>query len=295
MRIRIGTRGSALARWQAEHVKGRLERAGHDVVLLFIATTGDRTEGGLERVGGKAAFLKEIEEALLARDIDLAVHSLKDVPTSLPSGLSLCAVLERALPGDALVSGGARLVELAAGARVGTASLRRRALLRDLRPDLEVVDLRGNVDTRLRRRREGEFDAIVLAMAGLSRLGREAEVTERLDPERFIPAPGQGAIGLEARETDAPIRKAAEALHHGPTSRAVTAERAFLATLGGGCNVPLGAFARHVGSRLRLVAFVAGPDGSGLLRGEGEGEDEETLGRSVADTLRAQGATLVAR
>ena len=289
MRIRIGTRGSALARWQAEHVKGRLELAGHEVVLHFISTTGDRTPGALERVGGKAAFLKEIEEALLAGEVDLAVHSLKDVPTSLPPGLVLCAVLERADPCDVLVTAGARLVELAAGARVGTSSLRRQALLRDLRPDLDVVDLRGNVDTRLRRRREGDFEAIVLAMAGLTRLGREAEATERLDPERFVPAPGQGAIGLEARDGDPPIREAVEALHHGPSARAVTAERSFLQALGGGCNVPLGAFARHVGSRLRLVAFVADSDGAGLLRGEGEGEDAETLGRSVAEALRARG------
>jgi hydroxymethylbilane synthase len=294
VKIRIGTRGSALARWQAEHVKARLEQGGHEVVLRVITTTGDRTPGALEPVGGKAAFLKEIEEALLGGEVDIAVHSLKDVPTSLPPGLGLCAVLERADPRDVLVSAGAGLAELAPGARVGTSSQRRQALLRDLRPDLDVVELRGNVDTRLRRRREGDFDAIVLAMAGLSRLGREAEASERLDPERFVPAPGQGAIGIEAREGEAPIRKAVEALHHGPTSRAVTAERAFLQAFGGGCNVPLGAFARHNGSHLRLVAFVADAFG-GLLRGEGEGADPEALGRSVAAALRAQGAALTAR
>ena len=228
-RLRIGTRGSALALWQAEHVKGRLEALGHDVELSVITTTGDRLlDRRLESVGGKGAFLKEIEEALLAGEVDLAVHSLKDVPTVLPAGLSLGAILERADPRDALLSSGPRLLDLPAGATVGTTSLRRQAQLRALRPDLILADLRGNVDTRIRRLREGAFDAILLAMAGLTRLGRTGEVTEALDPRQFVPAPGQGAIALECREGDAAVRGAVAPLDHAPTARAIGAERSFL-------------------------------------------------------------------
>ena len=282
MRIRIGTRGSPLARWQAEHVRQRLETLGHEVTLHFITTTGDRTPGALEAVGGKGAFLKEIEEALLAGEVDLAVHSLKDVPTALPKGLALGAILERADPRDVVVSDGAGLDGLPAGARVGTTSLRRRALLGHLRPDLEVVDLRGNVDTRLRRLRSGDFDAVLLAMAGLSRLGRAFEATEALDPERFVPAPGQGAIALETREGDVSVGEATRPLHHEPTARAVGAERAYLAALGGGCNVPLGALARETSEGLRLVAFLADPGGGHLVRGLDTGGEPEELGRRVA-------------
>ena len=204
MRIRIGSRGSALALWQAEHVKGRLEQVGHQVELRIITTTGDRVQDRpLDSVGGKGAFLKEIEEALLAEEVDLAVHSLKDVPTALPEGLTLCAFLQRADPRDALLSAsGKPLDQLASGSRMGTTSLRRRSQLLALRPDLLVADLRGNVDTRIRRLREGAFDAIILAMAGLTRLGRAAEVTEVLEPGVMLPAPGQGAIALECRQSD---------------------------------------------------------------------------------------------
>ena len=290
-RIRIGTRGSALALWQAEHVKARLCGLGHEVELRVITTTGDRVlDRKLESVGGKGAFLKEIEEAMLAGEVDLAVHSLKDVPTAVPEGLSLCAVLERADPRDALLSSGTRLAELPTGARVGTTSLRRRALLREVRPDLVLADLRGNVDTRIGRLREGRFDAILLAMAGLARLGRAGEVTEALDPRQFVPAPGQGAIALECRDGDGPVRDAVAPLDHPPTSHAVAAERAFLAALGGGCNVPLGAYGVAAGEELELVAFVAGIDGSAVLRGERRGNDPEGLGRGLADDLRARGA-----
>ncbi|HET8648160.1 MAG TPA: hydroxymethylbilane synthase, partial [Vicinamibacteria bacterium] len=204
MKIRIGSRGSALALWQAEHVKGRLQALGHEVAIQVITTTGDRMQDKrLEVVGGKGAFLKEIEEALLAGEVDLAVHSLKDVPTALPDGLGLVAVLERADPRDAWISAsGAALDALPAGARVGTTSLRRRAQILSRRRDLGVEDLRGNVDTRLRKLREGAYDAIVLAMAGLVRLGRDHEVTRPLDPGEFLPAPGQGVIGLECRLRD---------------------------------------------------------------------------------------------
>jgi hydroxymethylbilane synthase len=290
-RVRIGTRGSALALWQAEHVKARLEGLGHEAELRVISTTGDRLlDRRLESVGGKGAFLKEIEEAMQAGEVDLAVHSLKDVPTALPAGLALCAILERADPRDALVSSGPRLAGLPSGATVGTTSLRRQALLRALRPDLAPVDLRGNVDTRIRRLREGRLDAILLAMAGLVRLGRVGEVTEALDPRAFVPAPGQGAIALECREDDAAVRAAVAPLDHAPTARAVAAERAFLAALGGGCNVPLGAHAFPEGGALVLVGFVAAADGPALLRGERRGAEPEALGRALAEDLRSRGA-----
>ncbi|MCG6926266.1 MAG: hydroxymethylbilane synthase [Acidobacteria bacterium] len=290
-RIRIGTRGSLLARWQADHVQGRLEALGHEVSQVIITTTGDRLlDRRLEAVGGKGAFLKEIEEAMQAGEIDLAVHSLKDVPTVTPEGLELVAMLERADPRDALVSKGPGLDELPRGARVGTTSLRRQAQLGAARPDLEVADLRGNVDTRLRRLREGKFDAILLAMAGLVRLGRADEVTEALDPGAFVPAPGQGTIALECRGDDQAVREAVAPLHHEPTARAVAAERAFLATLGGGCNVPLGAHATAREEGLDLVGFVARVDGSTLLRGERSGDAPVELGRALARDLLDRGA-----
>jgi hydroxymethylbilane synthase len=290
-RVRIGTRGSTLALWQAQHVRERLVALGHDVELRVIVTTGDRVlDRRLENVGGKGAFLKEIEEAMLGGEVDLAVHSLKDVPTGLAEGLALCAILERADPRDALLSAGARLVGLPAGARVGTTSLRRQALLRALRPDLVLEDLRGNVDTRIRRLREGRFDAILLAAAGLTRLGRAFEITEHLDPRVFVPAPGQGAIALECRAGDEAIRAATVSLDHAPTARAVAAERAFLAALGGGCNVPLGAHAFTAGGELELVGFVASTDGGAVLRAERRGSDAPALGKDLAHVLLDRGA-----
>jgi len=290
-RIRIGTRGSALALWQAEHVKEHLTALGHEVELRVITTTGDRLlDRRLESVVGKGAFLKEIEDAMLAAEVDLAVHSLKDVPTVLPDGLSLCAILERADPRDALLSAGPRLAELPAGATVGTTSLRRQALVRALRADVVLADLRGNVDTRIQRLREGRFDAILLAMAGLTRLGRAGEATEALDPRQFVPAPGQVAIALECRDGDAAVRDAVAPLDHAPTAHAIAAERAFLEALGGGCNVPLGAHAFAVDGALELVAFVAAVDGEGPLRGERRGSDPRVLGRALAEDLRSRGA-----
>jgi hydroxymethylbilane synthase len=290
--IRIGSRGSALARWQAEHVRARLETLGHPCRIEIITTTGDRVQDRrLESVGGKGAFLKEIEEAMLAGEVDLAVHSLKDVPTALPDGLRLCAILERADPRDALVSASAaEFAELPAGSRIGTSSLRRQCQIRALRPDLEVSDLRGNVDTRLAKLRDGQCDAIVLAMAGLARLGRESEATQALDAETFVPAPGQGAIALECRVDDAAVASAVAPLHHARTGREVEAERALLQALGGGCNVPLGAHATTEGDELRLVAFVGRADGSSLVRGERRGSDPVSLGRGLAEDLLARGA-----
>jgi hydroxymethylbilane synthase len=292
--IRIGTRGSALALWQAHHVRDRLVALGHAVEIVTITTTGDRLlDKRLETVGGKGAFLKEIEEALLARQVDLAVHSLKDVPTQLPAGLELCAFLERADPRDALLSrSGAALDALPAGARIGTTSLRRQSQLRARRPDLLIADLRGNVDTRVRKLHAGEFDAILLAVAGLTRLGRASEISQVIPSEVLLPAPGQGAIALECRSDDAAVRAAALALHHEPTARAVAAERAFLAALGGGCNVPLGALAESEdgGDGLRLRGFVGREDGSACVRGEARGAEPHALGRSLADDLLRQGA-----
>jgi hydroxymethylbilane synthase len=293
VRIRIGSRGSALALWQAGHVKARLEALGHEVEIRAIVTTGDRlTDRRLEIVGGKGAFLKEIEEAMLADTVDLAVHSLKDVPVVLPAGLTLCATLERADPRDALLSsGGAGIRELPRGARMGTTSLRRRCQLMSLRPDLAVEDLRGNVDTRIRRLREGRYDAIVLALAGLIRLGREAEAAEVLETDVLLPAPGQGAIVLECRARDTATAAAVAPLDHAPTAGAVAAERAFLAVLGGGCNVPLGAHAFWAdGGVLQLAGLVGDPDGRTVIRGAGRGTDPLALGRSVAEDLRARGA-----
>jgi hydroxymethylbilane synthase len=242
-------------------------------------------------VGGKGAFLKEIEDALLARAVDLAVHSLKDVPTTLPAGLRLVAFLERADARDALVSARKeRLGELRSSAVVGTTSLRRRAQLLALRPDLKIEDLRGNVDTRLRRLREGRCDAIVLALAGLARLGHTAEASEILDVAVFLPAPGQGVIAIECRADDSRLAAAVAPLGHGPTARCAVAERALLAALGGGCNVPLGAYAQIESERVRLRAIVAREDGSEILRGEAEDADPSELGRRLADELLARGA-----
>ena len=298
MVIRVGTRGSALALWQAQHVRGRLEALGHEVTLVPITTAGDRLlDRRLELVGGKGAFLKEIEEALLERAIDLAVHSLKDVPTALPAGLRLVAMLERADARDALVSANReRLGELRRGAVLGTTSLRRRAQLLAQRPDLRVEDLRGNVDTRLRRLREGRFDAIVLALAGLTRLGHAAEAAEVLEVDVLLPAPGQGVIALECRADDTAVAAAVAPLDHAPTARCATAERVFLAALGGGCNLPLGAHAQIEGERVRLRALVAREDGSLTLRGDAEDADPTELGQRVARQLLTNGAAaLIAR
>jgi hydroxymethylbilane synthase len=292
MKVRIGSRGSALALWQAEHVQQRLAGLGHEAAIRVITTTGDRIQDRrLEVVGGKGAFLKEIEEAMLAGEVDLAVHSLKDVPTRLPAGLRLCAVLERGDPRDAVLSSsGLGLKRLPPGARVGTTSLRRRAQVAALRPDLIVQDLRGNVDTRIRRLREGVCDAVLLAVAGLERLGRRGEASEVLEPDVFLPAPGQGAIALECRESDGPVAAAVAPLDHPPTSRAVAAERALLAGLQGGCNVPLGAYAVEEDGALRLTAFVARADGSGLLRGQARDADPGRAGAALAEQLLARGA-----
>jgi hydroxymethylbilane synthase len=299
--IVIGTRGSALARWQAEHVAARLRSAcpGLEVSLRIIKTRGDKIlDVPLARVGGKGLFVKEIEEALVRGEVDLAVHSVKDVPAELGEGLVLAAIPEREDPRDALVlpaRGGvpARggLGALARGAVVGTSSLRRRCQLAALRPDLAVRDLRGNVDTRLRKLDAGEFDAVLLAAAGLIRLGFGDRVSELLDPAAMLPAAGQGALGIEARGDDREALSLAASLHHAETASRVRAERALLARLGGGGQVPIAAHARLEGTGLLLEALVGHPTSGRILRGRAEGDRAraEEIGRDLGADLLARG------
>jgi hydroxymethylbilane synthase len=293
----VGTRGSALALWQTEYVAAKLRARlpGLEIEVRRVETQGDRVrDRALSRVGGKGLFVKEIEEALLAGEVDLAVHSLKDMPTEQPPGLVLAAILERADPRDALVSSGGRgdLAALPVGARVGTSSLRRRAQLLAARPDLQVVDLRGNVDTRLRKLYEGQYDAIVLAVAGLARLGHDEAFDQALPPEVMLPAVGQGALCVEIRTGDAGTRARLATLDHEPTRQATAAERAFLRRLEGGCQVPIGAYGQVEDGRLWLRGLVASPDGRQVLRDEvaGAAAEAESLGLALAEALLAAGA-----
>jgi hydroxymethylbilane synthase len=285
----IASRGSQLALWQARWVQGRLKELGHDSVIEIIKTTGDKiTDVPLAKVGGKGLFTKEIEEALLDGRAHLAVHSLKDLPTELPEGLTLAATPEREDPHDAIV--GKRLEELHQGARVGTSSLRRVAQLRHLRPDLSLESVRGNLDTRLRKLDEGQYDAIVLAAAGLKRLGWARRIAEILPASVMCPAVGQGALAIETLLEGAG-REAAAVLDHAATHLAVLAERRLLAALGGGCQTPIGAHAEVREGRLKMAALVASPDGAEVVRGETEGEalEAESLGRALGGDLLARG------
>lgn len=266
----IGSRGSKLALWQANHVAAQLAAKGHTTRIEIIQTTGDKiTDVALSKVGTKGLFTKEIEEALLDGTIDLAVHSAKDMPTELPEGLVLSAFPEREDPRDALI--GARLAELPEGAVVGTSSLRRAAQLRALRPDLELRDLRGNVDTRLRKQAEGQYAAIVLAAAGLTRLGWKDRITEYFDPGIFIPAVGQGALAIETRADGGAGHVAVAAMDDVETRARLEAERAALRSMGGGCQVPLGAHAVVEGETLRIRGIVVSHDGKVVIRAEEEG------------------------
>jgi hydroxymethylbilane synthase len=290
--LTIGSRGSQLALWQANWVKARLEALGHPSEIRIIRTTGDRiTDVPLAKVGTKGLFTKEIEEALLAGDVDLAVHSLKDMPTELPTGLAITAVPEREDARDAMV--GRTLTALAAGARVGTSSLRRAAQLRAMRPDLQVESIRGNVDTRLRKLDEGQYEAILLASAGLRRLGLGERIAEVIDVEAMVPAVGQGALAIETRagSGDAPARICA-ALEHPETRLAVGAERAFLAELGGGCQVPIGAHGTIDEDMLTLHGVVITPDGTHAVRASEKGAHEEAveIGKRLAARLLGAGA-----
>jgi len=293
--IRLGSRGSKLALWQAEHIRAEVERrTGGKVEIVRIKTTGDMIlDVPLARVGGKGLFVKEIEEALLAGTIDLAVHSMKDVPTDLPRELEIVAITKREDPRDAFLSNKvSRFEDLPKGARVGTSSLRRQTQLLGLRPDLVVVDNRGNLDTRIRKMEEGKFDAIILAAAGLIRLGWEGRITQILSTEASLPAIGQGALGIEIRRDDTGTRDAVTFLNDRDTGFAVRAERGFLKRLEGGCQVPIAAFGRTEGDGIFLEGLVGRPDGSEILRGNASGTvaDPEALGVELAGRLLARGA-----
>jgi hydroxymethylbilane synthase len=296
--LRLGTRGSPLALAQARLVKAALAAADPALVadeaveIVVVKTTGDLVQDRpLAEIGGKGLFTQEIEDGLLAGTLDLAVHSMKDMPTVLPPGLTIDAVLPRADPRDALIARGPRsLAELPQGAVVGSASLRRAAQLRSLRPDLAVVPLRGNVQTRLRKLDAGEVGATFLAMAGLVRLGLVAAASAALEPEEMLPAVAQGAIGIECRAGDVPVLDLLARLNHDPTMVRITAERAFLAALDGSCRTPIAALAELEGARLRLRGLVARPDGSEVERIEAEGAASEALrlGAEAGAAVRAR-------
>ena len=298
-RLRLGTRKSPLALWQAEHVRERLQalHPGLAVELIKITTEGDQIlDRSLARVGGKGLFIKELEQALQERRIDLAVHSLKDVTVTLPAGLHLAAILEREDPCDAFVSGRyARLADLPPGSRVGTASLRRQCQLRAAYPQLDIRTLRGNVNTRLAKLDSGEFDAVILACAGLKRLGFESRIRARLEPAESLPAVGQGAVCIECREQDARTTALLAPLNHAATRICVNAERAMNAALEGGCQVPIGGYAVLDGEALHLRGLVGDPDGSQVIRGEirGAPADAERLGTALAEELLARGARAI--
>lgn len=293
--IRLGSRGSMLALAQARWVKARIEesRPESKVELMVIQTSGDRfTDASLQAIGGKGLFTKEIEDALLRNEIDLAVHSLKDLPAEMAQGLTLVAVPEREDARDVLVAREpTRLDQLPAGTRVGTGSLRRRAQLLYHRPDLSVVPIRGNVDTRLKKLDAGDVEALVMAAAGLKRIGREERIVEFLSSEVCVSAVAQGALGLQARAKGAENEEWSF-LHHAPTGVEVTAERSFLRRLGGGCQVPVGARAIVTGDELKMVGVVASPDGRSLKRGECSGKvaDAASLGAELAESLLRAGA-----
>jgi len=297
----IATRGSRLALWQANWVKGGIEARfpKAEVSLKVIKTTGDKMLAGpLAAIGGKGLFVKEIEEALIKGEADLAVHSMKDVPAALPGGLVMGAVTEREDPRDALLavrySG---LADLPRGATVGSSSLRRQAQLLAYRPDLKIQLLRGNVDTRIKRLKEGKFDAILLAAAGVRRLGLEEHVREYLDPNVCLPAIGQGALGLETRRGDGRMAPVLAHFNHPPTAAPVTAERAFMARMEGGCQVPIAAHGRLLKGRLHVSGLVAALDGSAVIRRSVTGRPAEAaaLGTALADAvLRAGGAAILA-
>ena len=294
--LRIATRKSPLALWQSEHVAARLRAAhpGLAVELVPMSTRGDEVlDRSLAAIGGKGLFLKELELSMQRGESDCAVHSLKDVPMELEPGFALPAILEREDPADAFVSNAfANIDALPPGARVGTSSLRRQAQLRALRPDLELRDLRGNVGTRLGKLDGGEYDVIVLACAGLIRLGFEHRIRARLDAPRWLPAPAQGAIAIECREGDASLRGLLAVLDHADTRVRVEAERAMNRALHGSCHVPVAAFARLDGEHLSLSGLVGSAADGRIVRAEaqGRGDAPECLGLEVADALLAQGA-----
>jgi hydroxymethylbilane synthase len=302
--LRIGTRGSQLALWQARTVAARIEQHGQDVDLVIIKTAGDRLqESVLSEVGGKRLFVKEIEDALLNGEVDLAVHSAKDMPAVLPDGLDLAAVLPREDPRDALVlPGGVEAMDLAAAiARIGnsptigTSSVRRSAQLATLIPRAQFVPIRGNVDTRLRKLDAGGFDALVLASAGMKRLGFTARISAPIPPVDCVPAPGQGIVAMEIRADDQSTRARLQSINDGMSGVALAAERALVAALGGGCQLPLGAIALPVDGQLDMHAIVSSVDGRRSIRRQARGpmSDPVRLGQRLAEELAAGGATSI--
>jgi hydroxymethylbilane synthase len=293
--LRIGSRGSQLALWQANHISALLRERGHQVEIEIIKTTGDKiTDVALAKVGTKGMFTKEIEEALAAGRVDLAVHSLKDLPTEVPPDFEIAAITQRENPRDVLVSKKhASIKELPQRARVGTSSLRRQAQLKALRPDLEIYPLRGNVDTRLRKLEAGDYEAIILAAAGVNRLGLTALVKQIIPAEIMCPAAGQGALGIEIRKGDEAIRQHLSFLDDSAARQTTTAERALLNKLGGGCQVPIGAFAELRAKEIHLEGVVAHPDGSLVLRESRDGNDPELLGNEVGESLLSRGGDAI--
>jgi len=294
-RLRIGSRGSQLALWQANHISALLRERGHQVELEVIKTTGDKiTDVALAKVGTKGMFTKEIEEALAEGRVDLAVHSLKDLPTELSAGFEIAAITKRENPHDVFCSRKyASIDELPKRARVGTSSLRRQAQLKALRPDLDIHPLRGNVDTRLRKLEAGEYDAIILAAAGLNRLGKTELVKQVISAEIMCPAAGQGALGIEIREGNEATRRHLAFLDDPSARSTTTCERALLNKLGGGCQVPIGAFAEARNGQLHLSAIVAHPDGSKVLRESRDGVDPVKLGNEVGAALLRRGGDAI--
>jgi len=297
--IRIATRKSALALWQANYIKSRLEKANPTlkIELLELITTGDKiiTES-LSKIGGKGLFVKELENALLAGEADIAVHSMKDVPMDLPDDLILAIMCERENPCDAFISNKyTQVAALPAHSIIGTSSLRRSCQLLALRPDLIIQPLRGNVDTRVRRLDEGKFDAIILAAAGLLRLDLHARIREYLTPENCLPAAGQGALGIECRRDDSEIIELIQPLNHADTYDCVRAERAMTRQLGGSCQIPIAAYATLDNGHITLRGLLGPPDGSLILRaiGQGSRQEAEIIGKQVADSLERQGAKII--
>lgn len=294
--LKIGTRGSQLALFQANWVKDRLVQAHPDlrVTLIKIKTTGDKIQDApLAKIGGKGLFVKEIEEALLKKRTDLAVHSIKDVPTEFPEGLHLSVITKREDPRDVLISkDGKPLKDLPKGAKIGTSSLRRQAQLLHFRSDFELIPLRGNLDTRLKKLKSMNLDAIVLALAGVKRLGFDEKITEIIPPEVSLPAIGQGALGIETRMADQEVESRIRLLNDRDSSIAINAERAFLKKLEGGCQVPIAAFARIVDTTLHIDGLVGTIDGKRLIRHHVEGpiERAESLGVELAEILLGEGA-----
>lgn len=293
--LRIGTRGSALALWQARSIaRALLEATGGEPEIVIIKTSGDKfQQTSFSQIGTKGVFIKELEDALLEERIDLAVHSMKDVPTETPEGLTIAAIGRREDVRDALLSlSGATLASLPQGARVGTSSLRRQSQLLYARRDLRMLELRGNVDTRIQKLRRGDYDAIVLAKAGLDRLGLSANISEVLPPEVSLPAAGQGAIGIEARAGDTETLRVLTGLEDGETRSAVSAERFALAGLGGGCQVPIGAWGRVENNRLALDVAVLSPDGKQRMweQDSGSPTEPDAIGKRIAQKLRECGA-----